>query len=193
MKKIGLTGGIGSGKTMVAKIFETLGIPVYYADSAAKHLMNNDPFLRDQLVSVFGEQVYTSDGLNRAYLASVVFNDKHRLEQLNALIHPVTIQHAEEWMKNQKAPYVIKEAAILFETGSAEHLDHVIGVSAPSHVRIQRVMDRDGLTAADVKKRMDQQISESMKMKLCDYIIVNDEVELVIPQVLELHEKLLSS
>lgn len=193
MKKIGLTGGIGSGKTMVAKIFETLGIPVYYADSAAKHLMNNDPFLRHQLVSVFGEQVYTSDGLNRAYLASVVFNDKHRLEQLNALIHPVTIQHAEEWMKKQKAPYVIKEAAILFETGSAEHLDHVIGVSAPSHVRIQRVMDRDGLTAADVKKRMDQQISESMKMKLCDYIIVNDEVELVIPQVLELHEKLLSS
>lgn len=193
MKKIGLTGGIGSGKTMVAKIFETLGIPVYYADSAAKHLMNNDPFLRDQLVSVFGEQVYTSDGLNRAYLASVVFNDKHRLEQLNALIHPVTIKDAEEWMKKQKAPYVIKEAAILFETGSAEHLDHVIGVSAPSHVRIQRVMDRDGLTAADVKKRMDQQISESMKMKLCDYIIVNDEVELVIPQVLELHEKLLSS
>lgn len=192
MKKIGLTGGIGSGKTMVAKIFETLGIPVYYADDKAKFLMNHDPELKEKLISQFGEALYKNGELDRPFLASIVFNDPLKLEQLNSMIHPVTIRDAEQWMRNQDAPYTIKEAAILFESGAAEHLDYVIGVSAPAHIRMKRVMDRDGLTAEEIRKRMEKQISESMKMKLCDFIILNDEAELVIPQVIELHKKLLA-
>ena len=192
MKKIGLTGGIGSGKTMVAKIFEILGIPVYYADDAAKHLMNYDSELKKKLVSFFGEEVYKNGVLDRPFLASIVFNDRSKLDQLNAMIHPVTIRDAGQWMQKQESPYVIKEAAILFESGATENLDFVIGVSAPSHIRMRRVMERDGLSAEQIRKRMDQQLSESMKMKLCDFIILNDEVELVIPQVIELHKKLLA-
>ncbi len=192
MKKIGLTGGIGSGKTMVAKIFETLGISVYYADDKAKFLMNHDPELKEKLISQFGEALYKNGELDRPFLASIVFNDPLKLEQLNSMIHPVTIRDAEQWMRNQDAPYTIKEAAILFESGAAEHLDYVIGVSAPAHIRMKRVMDRDGLTAEEIRKRMEKQISESMKMKLCDFIILNDEAELVIPQVIELHKKLLA-
>jgi len=192
MKKIGLTGGIGSGKTMVAKLFETLGIPVYYADDAARRLMNHDPELKLQLLSHFGEAVYKNGLLDRSYLASIVFNDQEKLELLNSLIHPITLRDADQWMRTQHSPYVIKEAAILFESGAAVHLDYVIGVSAPVQLRLQRVMERDGLSAQEIKSRMDKQLSESMKMKLCDFVIVNDEVELVIPQVIELHKKLLA-
>lgn len=192
MKKIGLTGGIGSGKTMVAKIFETLDIPVYYADTAARNLLNRDPGLKKNIIAVFGEEVYKEDLLDRAYLASIVFNDRLKLEQLNAIVHPATIKDAELWMKQQHSPYVIKEAAILFETGSAENLDYVIGVSAPEPIRMKRVMERDGLSAPEIRKRMDQQINESMKMKLCDFIVINDEAELVIPQVLDIHKKIMA-
>ena len=192
MKKIGLTGGIGSGKTMVAEIFETLGIPVYYADTAARNLLNHDTGLKANIISIFGNEVYKEGLLDRAYLASIVFNDRLKLEQLNALVHPATIHDAELWMEQQRSPYVIKEAAILFETGSAEHLDLVIGVTAPEPVRMKRVMDRDGLSAPEIRKRMNQQINESMKMKLCDFVIINDEVELVIPQVLDIHKKILA-
>lgn len=189
MLRIGLTGGIGSGKTTVARVFETLGIPVYYADDAAKNLMNTDPGLKKQIIHHFGEKSYDHDGLNRKYLASIVFSNKEKLDLLNSLTHPATIHDSQLWMERQHAPYVIREAALLFESGAAENLDHVIGVYAPQHIRIKRVMDRDGITVNEIMKRISRQIDEEMKMKLCDFIITNNDQKLVIPQVLALHEK----
>lgn len=189
MLKVGLTGGIGSGKSTVAKIFELLSIPVYYADEAAKRLMNKDENLKKAIIEHFGEASYKNNDLDRKFLASVVFSNKEKLEMLNSLTHPVTIRDAEEWMQQQTTPYVIKEAALLFESGAVAHLDVVIGVYAPQHLRVKRVMDRDGLPAEEVMKRISRQIDEEMKMKLCDHIIINNEQQLVIPQVLELHKK----
>jgi len=188
MLKIGLTGGIGSGKSTVAKIFETLGIPVYYADAEAKRLMNSSETLKKVIRQNFGEATYENDQLNRKYLAGIVFNNPEKLELLNALIHPVTINDAEQWMQQQSAPYSIKEAALLFESGAAENLDFIVGVYAPQALRIKRVMKRDGLTADEIMKRINRQVNEEMKMKLCDFVIINDEQELLIPQVLKLHQ-----
>lgn len=192
MLLIGLTGGIGSGKSTVAKIFEVLGIPVYYADDAAKGLMNSDPELIKAIKKNFGEESYINGTLNRNYLASTVFNSTERLELLNSLVHPATIRDADRWMKAQKTSYVIKEAALIFEAGLAGSLDYVIGVYAPKNLRIKRVMDRDNISREDVIKRIDRQIDEEIKMKLCDFIINNDGQNLVTPQVLALHEKLLA-
>lgn len=187
MLKVGLTGGIGSGKTTVAKIFETLGIPVYYADEAARQLMNTDGELKKELIRHFGTEIYRDHELDRKYLASIVFSNKEKLELLNSLTHPVTIRDAELWMKKQTTPYVIKEAALLFESGAAANLDAIIGVSAPQDLRVKRVMERDGATVEEVMTRISRQLDENMKMKLCDHIIQNNEQELVIPQVLNLH------
>jgi len=187
---IGLTGGIGSGKTTVAHVFETLGIPVYYADTEAKRIMNEDVDLKDAIIKNFGNASYKNGELDRAYLSPIVFNDSYKLDLLNSLVHPATIGDADLWMKNQDSPYVIKEAALLFESGAAEHLDYVIGIYAPSHIRIKRVMERDGLSREDVLKRMKNQVEEEIKMKLCDFVITNDESELVVPQVLKIHEQL---
>ena len=188
MLKIGLTGGIGSGKSTVAKIFETLGIPVYYADTEAKRLMNSSETLKKVIRQNFGEATYENDQLNRKYLAGIVFNNPEKLELLNALIHPVTINDAEQWMQQQSAPYSIKEAALLFESGAAENLDLIVGVYAPQALRIKRVMKRDGLTADEIMKRINRQVNEEMKMKLCDFVITNNEQELLVPQVLKLHQ-----
>lgn len=191
MIRVGLTGGIGSGKSTVARVFEVLGIPVYYADEATRQLMNTDEALKKEIIKHFGEESYSNGRLNRPYIASIVFNDKEKLELLNALTHPATIRHANDWMQQQTTPYVIKEAALIFESGSAENLDYVIGVSAPKPLRIQRVMERDHISVEEVQKRMDRQLSEDMKMKLCDFVLVNNEQELLTPQVLALHEQLL--
>lgn len=188
MLKIGLTGGIGSGKSTVAKIFETLGIPVYYADAEAKRLMNSSETLKKVIRQNFGEATYENDQLNRKYLAGIVFNNPEKLELLNALIHPVTINDAEQWMQQQSAPYSIKEAALLFESGAAENLDFIVGVYAPQALRIKRVMKRDGLTTDEIMKRINRQVNEEMKMKLCDFVITNNEQELLVPQVLKLHQ-----
>lgn len=189
MIKVGLTGGIGSGKTTVAKVFETLGTPVYYADDRARYLMNTNDELKTSLIQHFGNDVYKNGELDRKHLASIVFNNKEKLELLNSLTHPVTIRDAEEWMNRQSAPYAIKEAALLFESGAAEKLDYIIGVYAPQHIRVKRVMDRDNLPAEEVMKRISRQIDEEMKMKLCNFVITNNDQQLVIPQVLELHKK----
>lgn len=193
MLKIGLTGGIGSGKTTVAKIFELLNVPVYYADAASKRLYHTDKNLISALKKNFGEDIYTNEILNRTKLAQIVFNDPHKLALLNQLVHPLTIQDAQNWMKLQTAPYIIKEAALLFETGSASDLDYIIGVNAPLSIRIQRVMERDSITREQVLSRMDQQMDEDIKMSLCEFVITNSEQELLIPQVLSLHEKLKNS
>jgi len=181
MLKIGLTGGIGSGKSTVAKIFEVLGIPVYYADTEAKRLMNINEKIKESIRQHFGEATYKNEELDRKYLADIVFNNPEKLELLNALIHPVTIKDAEEWMQRQAAPYSIKEAALLFESGAAENLDFVIGVYAPQALRIKRVMKRDNLAQDEIVKRINRQVNEEMKMKLCDFVITNNEQELLIP------------
>lgn len=187
--RIGLTGGIGSGKSTVSKIFETLGIPVFDADTAAKNIMNEDEGLKLKIKEIFGEEAYENGILNRKYLASIVFNDTEKLEQLNALVHPATISMAEKWAMKQTTPYTVKEAALFFESGSAAGIDYIIGVYAPQHLRIQRVMQRDNITREEVLARMDKQIDEEMKMKLCDFVLVNDEQHLLIPQVIALHKK----
>ena len=187
MLRIGITGGIGSGKTTVAKVFETLGIPVYYADDAAKRLMNEDENLKEKIKTQFGKEAYSDDGkLNRPFLSSVVFNDSKKLLQLNAIVHPATLADADRWMNEQTSPYTLKEAALIFESGGHHYLDHVIGVYAPAAMRIQRAMQRDAITREQVIARMDKQIDETIKMKLCDYVIVNDEQQLVIQQVVAL-------
>lgn len=190
MLRIGLTGGIGSGKSTVAKILEILGIPVYYADDAAKEIMNSDAALQAQIRENFGEASYKEGRLDRKYLAGLVFNDPEKLNRLNALIHPVTIRHSEEWFSRQKAPYAVREAALLFESGASANLDYIIGVYAPQALRIRRVQQRDGLSADEVKQRMKRQLNEEMKMKLCDFVLRNDEQVLLFPQVLELHKRL---
>ena len=190
--KIGLTGGIGSGKTTIAKVFKLLSVPVYYADDASKRLYKTDKSLIQKLKAHFGEDIYNEDELDRSKLATVVFNDPAKLELLNSLVHPPTIRDAQEWMQAQTTPYIIKEAALLFESGSTEGLDYIVGVYAPKHIRIKRVMGRDQSSREEVLSRMNRQINEELKMKLCDYIIDNSEQELVIPHVLTLHQKFLS-
>jgi dephospho-CoA kinase len=195
MLRIGLTGGIGSGKSTVAGIFEVLGIAVSYADQQARLLMNEDAELKEQIIRHFGTPAYTGDGrLDRAWLAAQVFTDPQKLELLNSIVHPVTLMAGERWMDRQQAthaPYAIKEAALIFESRAAQGLDYVIGVYAPVTLRIHRAMQRDGITREEVLRRMKNQIDEKLKMKLCDFVIRNDEEEALLPQVLELHERLL--
>ena len=191
MLKVGLTGGIGSGKSTVAAIFETLGAPVYYADKEAKRLMIEDEGLIQSIKNLLGDDSYINGILNREYIASVVFNEPKKLEQLNQLIHPLTIADSHNWMLQQSAPYSIKEAALIFESNSESHLDVIIGVSAPESLRIKRVMDRDKIDEAAVRQRMSRQISEEEKIKRCDFVITNDESNLLTPQVIRIHETLI--
>ncbi len=194
MLKVGVTGGIGSGKTTVCRIFKALGIPVFDADNAAKVLMEKDPELVTAIREAFGDEAYLSDGtLNRRYLAGKVFTDETELARLNALVHPATIRAAEEWATRQQAPYTVKEAALLFESGSYRHNDINILVTAPEPVRIQRVMERDGVTEAEVRARIARQLSDGEKAKKADYTIINDGKTAVIPQVLALHKQFTNS
>lgn len=190
--KVGLTGGIGSGKSVVARMFKTLGIPVYDADSATRKLYFADPDLRRQLILAFGEALYANERFDSAQLAKIVFHDPEKLQQLNQIVHPAAIKEAERWMNAQQAPYLVKEAALIFESGSQRDLDLVIGVTAPMELRIKRVMQRDGLSRDDILIRMKRQIDEPIKMRLCDYVIINDDKTLLIPQVVAMHEQFLT-
>ena len=191
MLKIGLTGGIGGGKSTVAKVFEVLGMPVYYADDAAKKLMNEEGPLKQQIQKIFGATAYRNGQLDRKYVADIVFKKPDKLQLLNALVHPATINDAQKWMQRQRTSYAIKEAALIFESGAQQQLDYVIGVYAPTPLRIQRTMQRDGITEEEVIARINKQLDENSKMQLCDFVIVNDEEQLLIPQVVEVHKKLL--
>lgn len=185
--KVGVTGGIGSGKSVICKIFHTLGIPVFDADREAKRLMATDAELIVAIRAEFGDEAYHGDGmLNRGYLASQVFNDAERLAVLNGLVHPVAIQAGEVWANNQDAPYSIKEAALLFESGSFKLNDYTILVTAPEAIRIARVVQRDGVTPQEVRLRMQRQWPDDQKARLADFTIVNDGSQAVIPQVLAL-------
>ncbi|HEY4652936.1 MAG TPA: dephospho-CoA kinase [Cyclobacteriaceae bacterium] len=190
--QIGLTGGIGAGKSLVGRIFQTLGIPLYNADSRAKYVMTTDGILISNIKKEFGELSFHPDGsLNRRFLSEQVFHDKERLEVLNKLVHPRVLKDYQEWVSEHvQYEYVIKEAALLFESGSYKLLDNVILVVAPEAIRIERVVQRDkGRSRDQIRQIMAQQLSDEEKMKLADAVIWNDESRLVIPQVLELHEQ----
>lgn len=191
MIKVGLTGGIGSGKTMVAGVFEQLGIPIYHADDRAKQLYLSDERLKREVVELLGPQAYVEDRLNRPWIAERVFNDQELLERLNGLVHPAVGRDFYNWIEEQRAPYIIKEAAIMFESGAHLALDEVILVSAPIEVRLERVMKRDGLSQAEIRQRMARQWSEEQRRELSQHEINNDGHHLVLPQILELHEDLI--
>lgn len=190
--QIGITGGIGSGKTLICKIFHSLGIPIYDADSRAKILMTTDGILFEQIKKEFGMLSYNEDGsLNRKYLGQIAFDQKLKLEKLNQLVHPRVAKDYEEWVStHQHFPYVIKEAALLFESGSYKGLDKIVVVSASEQIRMKRVLQRDThRTEKDVENIFGNQLPENEKLKRADFVIINDETQLVIPQVLELHER----
>ncbi len=191
MLSIGLTGGIGSGKSTVAQIFEVLGVPVYYADKRAKWLMQNNPQLRSEIIKTFGEQSYQNGQLNRPYLSGLVFNNPENLKKLNGVVHPFTISDGRSWMQNQKCSYAVKEAALIFESGIQGDFDFVLCVSAPKSLRIKRTIHRDKVTRDEVVARINNQLDQEIVKKLCDFVINNDEVQLVIPQVLHIHHFLL--
>lgn len=190
--RIGITGGIGAGKSIISKLFHLLGTPCYEADSRAKWLMNNLPEIQIAVRSLFGEESYQNGELNRAHIASLAFQNQSLLTQLNAVVHPAVARDFDVWADSQKAPYVLKEAALLFETGSYKNLDATIFVKADTDIRIQRVKSRDPQrTAQEIKAIMDKQWPEAQKEALANYVVVNDESALVIPQVLSIHKRLL--
>lgn len=194
MKRIGLTGGIGAGKSTIARIFKVLDIPVYDSDKVAKELINTNLQIRASLVNLFGEEAYQNDMYNREFIANLVFKDAKKLRALNSIVHPVVRNHYKQWnesqMKKDKA-YTIKEAAILFESGAARDLDSVIAVVAPADVRLKRVVKRDDVEADQVKQRMSNQLSTEELTEKSDYVIHNGDQDMVISQVLAIHSKLL--
>lgn len=194
MLKIGITGNIGSGKTTVSKIFEILGVPVFYADDAAKQVMVTDDILIDGLKEAFGDEAYFDDGsLNRKYIAGIVFNDAVQLAKLNSLVHPAVFRAFDNWAAEiSGVPYILKEAALLFESTSYMACDKNIMVTAPLELRIKRVMQRDNLTRDEILRREARQFPEEKKAGMADFVIRNDDTELVIPQVLKLHQQFLS-
>lgn len=191
MYKVGITGGIGSGKTTICKVFEILGIPVFYADTVAKQIMVEDSLLIEGIKSTFGNESYLPGGtLNNKHIASIVFNNEVELQKLNALVHPGVFRAFDTWEKQVggiSVPYTLKEAALLFESGSYKMCDTNILVTAPIDIKINRVMQRDKVTAEQVKARMDKQMSDDDKAKLANHFIMNDEVHSIIEQVLNLH------
>ena len=194
MFKIGVTGNIGSGKSTVCRVFNLLGIPVFYADTAAKNIMTTDNELIKGIRNAFGEPAYFQDGsLNRKFIADIVFNKPGELQKLNALVHPAVFRAFDNWAANiTDAPYVIKEAALLFESTSYTHCDSTLLVSAPLEMRKQRVMTRDNISSEEVLAREARQMNEEKKKSLANYIIANDESSLLIPQVLALHNVFLN-
>jgi len=189
--QIGITGGIGSGKSLVSRIFHHLGVPVYDADSHAKELMTTDGILINQIKKEFGDLAYHQDGtLNRVYLGNHVFKDQKKLDLLNSLVHPRVAVDYEKWVQQHRQfRYVLKEAALLFETSTASNLDQIIVVSAPEGLRIRRVLKRDAhRTVEQIRGIVEKQMPEDRKRERADHIIVNDDAELVIPQVLKLHK-----
>ena len=185
MKRIGLTGGIGVGKTYVAEIFQQMGVPVFNADVEAKKCLVEDSKLMIAVQKTFGENIYTNGVLQKEKLAKIVFNNSERLAELNALVHPVVKQKFNDWCTEQTAELVIKEAAILFESDAHLGLDAVICVSATEKVRIERVQKRDGSSVAEIKSRMDKQMLQSKKEELADFVIVNDGEQLLLPQLIK--------
>ncbi len=188
---IGLTGGIGSGKTTVAQIFQQVGIPVFFADDVSKGLLDSDLELRSSLVQLLGKRLLQDGKVDRSWMAQQIFSDTQLLTKVNALIHPAVAKAFKNWFSIQKAPYVLREAAILYESGSYKDCDAVIVVSAPEAMRIERVVRRSGESEEQVRNRMEKQWPQEKKLALADFVIQNDHQEMLIPQVLEIHEDLI--
>ncbi|MCR9153891.1 MAG: dephospho-CoA kinase [Bacteroidetes bacterium] len=188
---VGLTGGIGSGKTTAAQIFKSLGVPLFLADEESKKLIDSDAKLQASLVELMGSELLTDGKINRAYMASLIFSDAVLLQKVNALIHPAVGDAFKAWYHRQNSSYVIREAAILYESGSHQDCDAVIVVSAPEQLRLERVKARSGESEEQIRKRMSKQWPAEKKEALADYIIHNDGGEMLIPQVLKIHESLI--
>ena len=189
MKKIGLTGGIGAGKSIVARVFATMGFPVFYSDIAGKELLSQNESVKKKVIEIFGTSVYNNGELNRTHLAEKIFSDISLKQELNNIVHPAVRDYFSDWASKQNSPIVFNEAAILFETGSYKHFDFNILISAPKSIRFERVMKRDNLTKSDVEARMKAQWSDEEKRHLANFEIVNDDKQLLIPQI----EKVLKS
>ncbi|WP_353721566.1 dephospho-CoA kinase [Dyadobacter sp. 676] len=187
---IGITGGIGSGKSMVCRLFECLDIPVYYADSRAKWLTNYDPEIREKVTALLGQDAYNAQGFyDTKFVASRVFNNEPLLKELNAIIHPVVRRDTVEWVgRHAGLPYVLKEAAIMGKAGQSNAVDYVVVVEAPVELRIQRILSRDNRTEQEIRAIIERQISDESRREIADFIVHNDEASALIPQVLHLHE-----
>jgi len=189
--QIGLTGGIGSGKSTVAKVFELLHVPVYYADDRSRFILQNNPTVHDKLKAIWGDQVFQANGLvDKKALADIVFNNESELHKLNAIMHPLVAEDYAQWLSVQNTEYVMKEAAILIESGSFKSCDKIIVVSVPEALAIERVKSRDNVSEEQVKARMSKQMSNDEKIKYADFVIVNDGIKMLIPQILEIHKQL---
>jgi dephospho-CoA kinase len=194
MLKIGITGGIGTGKSTICEIFALLGIPVYNADKAAKRLMATNEGLKKQLIATFGTAAFTNTGdLDTTYIANKVFTDEKALKHLNALVHPAVLADFDQWCSQQQAPYVLKEAALLIESGSYKQCDFTILVESPLALRIQRLLSRDNSSEAQIRARIANQLPEEEKAKVANYLLLNDEKHLLIPQILALHTQFLKA
>ena len=193
MKTVGLTGGIGSGKTTIATMFNELGIPIYIADIEAKKLTNSSEEIKAELLKILGDNAYNEDGLNRKYVADQIFNDAELLKKVNKIIHPQVAKHFKNWAKQQSEAYCIKEAAILFENGGYKECDYTILVTAPKETRIDRILKRDDTTEAEIKSRMDNQWPDEKKMELADFVIENTDIDATKEQVIKVHEYLINT
>jgi len=191
MIKVGLTGGIGSGKTTVANYFNELGIPVYFADDEAKKLMNSSIEIKNSLISEFGENTYQNGELNRKYLASIVFHDKSKLNIINRIVHPAVTKHFAKWISKQKTSYIIQENAILFENKTNSNFDYIITVTAPTDIKIERILNRDTISKNDILSRMNNQWDDAKKIGLSDFVIDNVDLADTKRQVNQIHKKLL--
>ncbi len=193
MMIVGLTGGIGSGKTTVAKEFEKLGIPIYIADLEAKALMNRSKVIRRKLITLFGEDAYKNDSLNRPFIASKIFNDKELLHKMNNIVHPKVASHFKRWIKKQDAPYIIKEVAILFENDSYKQCDFIVTVTTDIEARIARVIKRDNSSREKVMAIIKNQLPEELKIKKSDFVIYNTDLEEIAKSVKSTHLKILKA
>ncbi len=194
MYTVGLTGGIGSGKTVVSKVLENLGIAVYNSDTEAKLLMNNDSDIINKLKMIFGYDIYDNENkLNRKKLADLIFNNKDKLNTVNSIVHPAVKKHFKNWCEKQDSPYLIKETAILFESGIYNDVDKIITVTAPLSLRIERLIKRDNATKEEIMNRINNQSDDSLKINNSDYVINNVNKELITPQILSIHQNLLKT
>ena len=189
--KLGITGGIGSGKTSVCKVFNVLGIPFFSTDPEAKEIMDNDTGIIHRINSIAGKDLYADGSLDRMALANLIFNDNTLLEKVNSLVHPIVFDHFRKWEMGQDAPYVIFEAAILFESGASKLVDRIATVEAPAEERVERVMRRNNLSREQVMERMRNQMDDDSRIKRSDYVIYNSENDMIIPTILRIHEDLL--
>jgi dephospho-CoA kinase len=191
---VGLTGGIGSGKTTIAKMFHELGVSIYIADIEAKKLMHSSKEIKEELMDTFGKKTYINGKLNRSYLSNIVFNQPEELKKINAIVHPRVGQHFKDWYAARSSEkYIIKEVAILFENGSYKQCDKIITVVAPLETRFERLLQRDKTTRAAIQSRMDNQWSDTDKIALSDYIIHNEDLEDAKAQVAKIHEEIMHS